>query len=347
MKTIDLRSDTVSHPSPVMRRAMAEAVVGDDGFHDDPTVRRLEELAARKLGKEGGLLVASGTMGNLVSLLTHTERGDEVILGDQQHIVQSEVAGAAALGRVQLRTVPSGPRGELDPAQVAALIRPENVHFPTTALVCMENTHNRRNGAALSRAEMAPVAQVARAHGLAFHIDGARIFNAAVALGVDAAELVADADTVQFCLSKGLACPIGSMIVGSGEFIRRARRYRQMVGGTMRQSGILAAAGIVALDEMVDRLAEDHANAAALARGLATIPGIVCDPDVVETNILYYEVTTMPAAEFTARLAERGVLAGGGRMVTHYGISATDIADALGAIRAVIAQRAPAPSLAG
>lgn len=343
MKVIDLRSDTVSHPSPAMRAAMVAAEVGDDGFGDDPTVKRLEALAARKLGKEAGLFVASGTMGNLVALLTHTERGDEVILGDQQHILLSEVAGAAALSRVQLRTVPNGPRGELDSERVAALIRPENVHFPTTALVCIENTHNRCNGAALSRAEMAPVAAVARAHGLKFHIDGARLFNAAVALNVDPAELVADADSVQFCLSKGLACPIGSLLVGSGEFIGRARRYRQMVGGTMRQSGVLAAAGIIALEEMIERLREDHANARLLAEGLASIPGITCDPSVVETNILYFQVTAMPPAEFGACLKDAGVLVGGNRMVTHYGITAADIADALEQIRRVVA--APAPAL--
>jgi threonine aldolase len=341
VKIIDLRSDTVTHPSAKMRRAMAEAEVGDDGFGDDPTVKQLEALAARKLGKDAGLFVASGTMGNLVSLLTHTERGDEVILGESQHILLAEVAGAAALGRVQLRTVPNGPRGQLDPAHVAALIRPENVHFPTTALVCMENTHNRCNGAALSREEMAPVAAVARAHGMRFHIDGARIFNAAVALQVDPAELVADADTVQFCLSKGLACPIGSMIVGTGEFIERARRYRQMVGGGMRQVGVLAAAGIVALEEMVDRLAEDHTHARALARGLAATPGLSCEPELVETNILYYGVTGMPQTEFVTRLKDAGVLVGGNRMVTHYGITAQDIDDALERIRKV-AVAAPA-----
>jgi threonine aldolase len=342
MRTIDLRSDTVSQPSPAMRDAMASADVGDDGFADDPTVARLEALAARKLGKEAGLFVASGTMGNLVSLLTHADRGQEVIVGEQCHILLAEVAGAAALGRVQLRTVPNGPRGQLDPEQVKAVIRPANVHFPNTAAVCIENTHNRCNGAALSRAEMAPVAAVAHAAGLALHIDGARIFNAAVALGVDPADLVADADTVQFCLSKGLACPIGSMIVGSGEFIHRARRYRQMVGGTMRQSGILAAAGIVALEEMVDRLAEDHANAKALARGLNAIPGISCNAEVVETNILYYAVEG-GMADFTARLAAEGVLVGGNRMVTHYGITAADIDDALERIRRVaVAMPVPA-----
>ncbi len=340
MKIIDLRSDTVTHPSPRMREAMATAVVGDDGFGDDPTVKRLEALAARKLGKEAGLFVASGTMGNLVSLLAHTQPGDEVIVGDQSHILLAEVGGAAALGRVQLRPARNGPRGELDPEEVRALIRPENVHFPTTTLVCMENTHNRCNGAALGRAELASVARVAHAHGLAFHLDGARIFNAAVALRVDPAELVADADSVQFCLSKGLSCPIGSVIVGSGEFIQRARRYRQMVGGTMRQVGVLAAAGIVALEEMVDRLAEDHANARRLARGLAAIPGIRCNPDVVETNILYYSLEQMSPDVFVARLRERGVLVGANRMVTHYGISAQDIDDALEIIAAVL--RTPA-----
>jgi threonine aldolase len=336
VKIIDLRSDTVTHPSPAMRQAMYEAEVGDDGFGDDPTVKRLEVLAARKLGKEAGLFVASGTMGNLVALLTHTEKGDEVILGEQQHILLAEVAGAAHLGRVQLRTVPNGPRGQLDPAQVKALIRPENVHFPTTSLICMENTHNRCTGAALSPEEMAPIAQVAREHGISFHIDGARIFNAAVAQEINPAELVADADTVQFCLSKGLSCPVGSLIVGSGEFIQRARRYRQMVGGTMRQSGVLAAAGIVALEEMIGRLAEDHANAKRLAQGLASIPGVTCNPEVVETNILYFGVTAMPPAEFNARLKDAGVLAGGNRMVTHYGITAEDIDETLERVQRVV-----------
>ena len=334
MLSIDLRSDTVTQPSPAMRAAIAEAEVGDDGFGDDPTVKRLEALAARTLGKEAGLFVASGTMGNLVALLAHTERGDEVIVGEGQHMLGSEVAGAAALGRVQLRPLPNGPRGELDPARVAATIRSINVHYPNTAAVAMENTHNRCNGSALSRAEMAPVAQVAHEHGLAFHIDGARIFNASVALGVDPAELVADADTVQFCLSKGLACPVGSLVVGSGAFIARARRYRQMVGGTMRQVGVLAAAGIVALEEMIDRLAEDHATAKQLATGLARIPGVTCDPSVVETNILYYRVDE--PERFVARLKDEGVLVGAGRMVTHYGVTARDIDDALEAIHRVM-----------
>lgn len=335
MTPIDLRSDTVSQPSPAMRTAMASACVGDDGFGDDPTVHELEERAAALLGKEAGLFVSSGTMGNLVALLAHTEAGNEVILGDQQHIVLAEVAGGAMLGRVQLRTVTNGPRGELPVSAVQALIRPSDVHFPNTALVCMENTHNRRNGAALSRADMAPVIEVAHAAGLPVHIDGARIFNAAVARGVAPAELVADADTVQFCLSKGLACPIGSMLVGPAAFIHRARRYRQMVGGTMRQAGILAAAGLVALEEMIARLAEDHANARLLARGVAAIPGLECDATAVETNIIYYSVHCGAATEFVRRMAERGVLVGGGRMVTHYGVEASDIETVLGAAHEV------------
>ncbi|MFN8557633.1 MAG: low-specificity L-threonine aldolase [Dehalococcoidia bacterium] len=344
MPPIDLRSDTVSHPSPAMRLAMSTAAVGDDGFGDDPTVKALEALAARRLGKEAALLVASGTMGNLVALLTHAERGNEVIVGDRSHILRSEVAGAAALGRIQLRPLANGPRGELDPAQARATVRAVDVHFPTTALICLENTHNACNGAALSRADMAPIAAVARAAGIAFHIDGARIFNAAVALGVDPADLVADADTVQFCLSKGLACPIGSLIVGSGEFIGRARRYRQMVGGAMRQAGIVAAAGIVALEEMVDRMAEDHANARRLAEGLASIPGVVCDPSVVETNIIFYSVSGPAASGFVERLRGRGVLVGVNRMVTHYGITAAHVADALEAIRAAVHEPALVPA---
>ena len=338
MAVIDLRSDTVSQPSPAMRTAMVTAPLGDDGFGDDPTIRRLEALAAAKLGKDAGLFVMSGTMGNLISLLAHGDRGSEVIVGDRSHILRSEVAGAAALGRIQLRVATNGSRGQLDPAEVTGLIRAANVHYPDTAAVCLENSHNSCNGAALSRAEMAPIAAVARSHGLALHIDGARIFNAAVAQSVTPAELVADADSVQFCLSKGLACPIGSLIVGSGAFIERARAYRQMVGGTTRQGGVLAAAGIVALEEMIDRLAEDHRTARMLAKGLNDIDGISCDESVVETNILYYQLHGISTAEFSQRLAARGILLGGGRMVTHYGITATDIADALEAMRAVLNQ---------
>jgi threonine aldolase len=237
--------------------------------------------------------------------------------------------------------LPNDARGRLDPDQVAATIRGENVHFPTTALVCIENTHNRCGGAALGPEEIAPVAAVARERGVALHIDGARIFNAAVARGVPAADLVAAADSVTFCLSKGLACPVGSLLCGDADFIARARRNRKMLGGGMRQAGILAAAGLVALDTMIDRLAEDHANARALARGLAELPGIEIDPDAVETNILFLRTTDEPAPALSRRLAEVGVLANAGgassiRMVTHYGIERADIDEALARISRLV-----------
>jgi threonine aldolase len=333
---IDLRSDTVTHPTPAMREAMYRADVGDDVYGEDPTVNRLEALAAERLGKEAAVFVTSGTMGNLVALLAHAGRGDEVIVGDKSHTLVSEVAGAACLGSIQLRSVHNDDRGRLDAEEVRATIRGENIHYPGTVLIAMENTHNRCNGAALSAAEMHPIAVLAHEHGIPFHIDGARIFNAAVALNVRPADLVREADSVQFCISKGLSAPIGSLIVGDGEFILRARKFRKMVGGGMRQVGIIAAAGIVALEEMVDRLAEDHANAQALAEGLAGIPGVHVDPSVVETNIIFYEVSGVELPDFVARLRQRGVLVGPGRMVTHYGVSRTDIEDVLDAVRSVV-----------
>jgi threonine aldolase len=334
-KRIDLRSDTVTHPTPAMREAMFRAEVGDDVYGEDPTLNRLERQAADRLGKEAAVFVTSGTMGNLVSILSHTSRGDEVIVGDKSHILNSEVGGSACLGSVQLRSVRNDRRGLLDPAEVRSTIRSEDLHFPRTALVCLENTHNRCNGAALSAGEMHPVAAVAHERGLALHLDGARIFNAAVALGCQPADLVREADSVQFCLSKGLSAPIGSLIVGDDAFIERARKYRKMVGGGMRQVGVIAAAGIVALDEMVDRLAEDHATARRLARGLASIAGIVVDADAIETNILFYSLRGIPPSDFVARLRERNVFVGPGRMVTHYGITTEDIDAILDEIRTV------------
>jgi threonine aldolase len=324
-----------------MREAIYRAEVGDDVYGEDPTVNRLEALAAERLGKEAAILVTSGTMGNLVSLLAHAGRGDEVIVGDKAHTLVNEVAGAAALGSIQLRSVRNDERGRMDPAEVRATVRGENVHFPRTVLITLENTHNRCNGSALSYEEMHPIAEIAHEHGIPLHIDGARIFNAAVALGVKPADLVREADTVQFCISKGLSAPVGSLIVGSGEFIRRAHKARKMVGGGMRQAGIIAAAGIVALEEMVDRLAEDHANAKALARGLAAIPGVKINPDVVETNILFYSLEGVAISEFVARLRERGIFVGGGRMVTHYGITREDVDDVLEEARTVIQSLEP------
>ncbi|BBO71879.1 threonine aldolase [Desulfosarcina alkanivorans] len=309
MDIIDLRSDTITRPTPAMRKAMADAEVGDDVFKEDPTVNRLEEMAARRMGKPAALLVGSGTMGNLVSQLAHCGRGDETLLGDQSHVFFYEQGGASALGGIHPRTLPNEKDGTIAPETIEAAIRPDDVHFPQSRLVIVENTHNRCSGTPLTAAYTATVGRLARRHGLKLHIDGARIFNAAVSLGVDAAELAAPADSVTFCLSKGLAAPVGSVLCGDEDFIARARRMRKSVGGGMRQAGIIAAAGIVALTEMVDRLAEDHANARTLAVGLAGIPGLGIDPDAIATNIVYFRVTAkgLDAPAVVARLGESGV----------------------------------------
>lgn len=339
-RVIDLRSDTVTLPTAEMRQAMAEAELGDDVFGEDPTVNRLERVAAERMGKEAALFVASGTMANLVSLLAWCGRGDEAIVGSEAHILHYEVAGAAGLGGIQLRAVRNDERGMMDPAEIEATIRGENIHFPRTALVCVENTHNRCGGAALSPEDTASVADVAHRHGVPVHLDGARVFNAAVALGVPVTELTRDVDSVSFCLSKGLSAPVGSLVCGSADFVARARKMRKMVGGGMRQAGVIAAAGIVALETMVERLAEDHENARLLARGLASIPGIVIDPAKVQTNIVIFAVTSMNPADFARRLRDRGVLTtaigyGRLRMNTHYGITRVDIEEALERVRAV------------
>lgn len=340
-QAVDLRSDTVTLPTPEMRRAMAEAELGDDVFGEDPTVNRLEELAAERLGKEAAVLVTSGTQGNLVGVLSHTQRGDEVIVGDQAHIYHYEVAGAAVVGALQLRPV-RNVDGMLDPDEVEAAIRPPNVHHPRTSLVCIENTHNRNGGAVLDASQIHAIAAVAHRHGISVHLDGARIFNAAVALGVDVRTLAAEVDSVTFCLSKGLAAPVGSVLCGSKEYVETARKYRKMLGGGMRQAGIIAAAGIVALNTMVDRLAEDHENARVLAEGLADLPGVVLDPKKVRTNIVIFDVTApIGASGLVAGLRERGVLcnvAGPGRirMVTHFGIARADVQRAVVAARDVL-----------
>ncbi len=331
-RIIDLRSDTVTHPTPAMREAMAQAEVGDDVFGEDPTVQRLEGMAAELMGKEAAVFVASGTMGNLSCLLSHCERGDEAIVGNEAHVLHYEVAGAAGLGGIQLRTVPNDARGMLDLEAVEATVRGQNIHFPRTALVCLENTHNRCGGGVLTPEETAEVARLAHGHGVAVHLDGARIFNAAVALGVRAAELAAEVDSVTFCLSKGLSAPVGSLVCGSADFVARARKARKILGGGMRQVGVIAAVGIVALETMIDRLAEDHENARALAQGLAGIPGVRIDPESVQSNIVVFDVNDGTA--FQRHLREAGVLTtafgpGRVRMVTHYGISGGDIAEAL------------------
>lgn len=340
MKVIDLRSDTVTLPSPAMRRAIAEAELGDDVFGEDPTVNRLEAMAAEAMGKEAALLTASGTQSNLIALLTHCRRGDEVILGDQAHILHYELGGAFALGGLGLRPVPNDEKGRLDLAAVRAAIRGGNVHFPRTGLICVENTHNRCGGTVLSPQDLAAVRALADEHGLPVHLDGARLFNAAVALGVPPARLAAYADSVAFSLCKGLGCPVGSVLCGSREFIAEARRYRKMLGGGMRQAGIIAAAGVYALEHMVDRLAEDHENARLLAEGLAEVPGIELAPPP-ETNIVFLRVKGWDLGRLVACLREAGVLCldegGRLRMVTHYGIQRSDVEEAVRRVRSVVA----------
>ncbi|MBI4201861.1 MAG: low-specificity L-threonine aldolase [Chloroflexi bacterium] len=337
---IDLRSDTVTLPTPEMRQAMFEAEVGDDVYGEDPTVNRLEAMAAQRMGKEAAVLVASGTMGNLVSGLTHCQRGDEAIIGSKSHMLMYEVASLAAFGGVQMRPIANDERGMIDPDQVEAAMRPVNIHQPRTAMVAVENTHNRCSGGVLDSEDVGALAEAAHRHGAKFHIDGARIFNAAVALGIPPSELARPADTITFCLSKGLSCPVGSVVCGSKETIEGVRRHRKMVGGGMRQAGVIAAAGIIALDTMVDRLAEDHENAKRLALGLATLPGIHLNATAIQTNIVIFAVKDRSAESFVEALQSRGVLAGVAergkvRLVTHYGVTAEDVDQALNAVEAV------------
>jgi threonine aldolase len=343
MRIVDLRSDTLTKPTPAMRRAMAEAEVGDDVFGEDPTINRLEEMAAERLGKEAGLFVASGTMGNLVSLLAHCNRGDEIILGDNSHTFYSEQGGSAAIAGIHPRTLKNQPDGKLALKDIEASIRPDDIHHPRSHLIVLENTHNRKNGSPLEAAYMRSVKNLADKYKLNFHVDGARLFNAAVALGVDARELVADADSVSFCLSKGLAAPVGSVICGTSDFIIKARRARKLVGGGMRQAGVLAAAGIVALTEMIDRLAEDHDNARKLAEGLAEMPGLTIDPAMIKTNIVYFETTheDLFEDELIRRLDKEGIkIAAMGprllRAVTYYQITGEDIEFALNAFSKIL-----------
>jgi len=341
--TIDLRSDTVTLPTPAMRRAMAEAEVGDDVFGEDPTTLRLEQMAADRVGQEAAMLVPSGTMANLVCVLTHCGRGDEAILGDQCHSFVYEAGGIAALGSVHPHPIANQPDGTLRLEDIEHAIRPGNVHFPRSRLICLENTHNQCGGRVLRPDYMAGVVDLARRRGLKVHLDGARVFNAAAALGVDVRVLTSAMDSVSFCLSKGLCAPVGSLVCGPKDFVAQARRIRKMLGGGMRQCGVLAAAGIVALEQMVDRLPEDHAHARRLAQGIAQVPGLYVDPGTVETNLVFFEVTaqSMTAQELVTGLDRQGVkvLAVGPRRlraVTHHGIEAGDIDQALDAIRAAI-----------
>jgi len=340
MKTIDLRSDTVTLPSPEMRQAIADAELGDDVFGDDPTVNRLEAMAAEVMDKEAALLTSSGTQSNLTAMLSHCQRGDEVIVGEEAHILHYEAGGAFALGGLGLRPVRNDDQGRLDLEEVRRTIRSRDVHFPPTGLVCVENTHNRCGGSVLSEDDLAAVRGLADAYSLPLHMDGARLFNAAVALGVPASRLARYADSVAFSLCKGLACPVGSVLCGSAEFIARARRFRKMLGGGMRQAGIIAAAGVYALTNMVDRLAEDHENARFLAEGLSSIPGINPAPPP-QSDLVFFTVEGWDLGELARRLGDQGVLclsAGGRiRMVTHYGIERSDVEEALVRVRELMA----------
>jgi len=328
MDWIDLRSDTVTHPTPEMRRAMAEAEVGDDVLGDDPTVNQLEALAAEMLGKQAALFVASGTMGNLAAVLAHCARGDEIILGDQSHTFINEAGGVSALGGVHPRTVPNEPDGTIALEHLRSAIREDDIHYPVSRLILLENTQNRCSGAALSAEYTRQVADLAARYGLRLHLDGARIFNAAAAEGVSAAELAGPADSVTFCLSKGLCAPAGSLLCGEVEFVGQARRIRKQLGGGMRQAGILAAAGIVALETMPGRLQDDHRRARQLGERLRGIPGIRLEVDPPPTNMLYLRFG--PEARMNAVQLEEAVSAEGirlsardaarMRLVTHYWI---------------------------
>ena len=346
MATIDLRSDTVTKPSTEMRQAMADAEVGDDVYGEDPSINELQQKAADLLGKEAGLLMASGTMSNLVAALTHCKRGDEIIMGDQAHMFWNESAGASALAGAQLRLVPNDSQGRIDLDDLKNAIRPKgNVHMPPTTLICLENTHNRCSGGVLTPDDTKKVADIAHEAGAKVHLDGARLFNASVSLEVPPAALVQDVDDVSFCLSKALSCPVGSILCGSHDFIEGAHKWRKMVGGGMRQAGVLAAAGLVALDNMVERLADDHSNAKRLAEGLANIQGISVDPTSIQTNIVIFEISESAgnADDVINELANEGVLVTypgqqSLRMVTHRHISASDIDEALSRVAKVMTQ---------
>lgn len=338
-RTIDLRSDTVTLPTDEMRDAIARAALGDDVYGEDPTVNQLERIAAAIMGKQAAMLVPSGTMGNLAALLTHCPRGTKAMLGAQAHTYVYEGGGAAALGGVVMTPIQNGSGGELDLDHLRdELERPPDNHFAAPALVALENTHNLCAGAAVDLSHAAAVAELAHGHSLPVHLDGARIFNAALALETTADRIASLADSVSFCLSKGLACPVGSLLCGSTEFIAKARRVRKVLGGGMRQAGIIAAAGIVALHTMIDRMAEDHLNARALAEGLSLIAGVEVRPVKRRTNMVVFDIarSAEAAAAFAASLRNRGVLVGARgttafRAVTHYGISRADVDRAVAA----------------
>ncbi len=338
---IDLRSDTVTSPTAAMRQAMANAAVGDDVYEEDPTVKELERLGARLTGKESGLFVSSGTMGNLVAVLTHCQSGQEIYLDKESHIYFYEAGGMSALGGFIPRLVDSG-SDLYNPVALEAAWRPENIHFPTPGLLCLENTHNRSGGKVIGVDRMKEAALWARNKGLPVHLDGARIFNAAYAMNLEVKELTTEVDTAMFCLSKGLGAPVGSLLVGSEEWIAKARKWRKMVGGGLRQVGVLAAAGLVALEQR-EQLLEDHKLAKLLAKGLTNIKGISVDLSAVDTNIFMADLEDerQDAYKFAASLAEAGLLANAVtssrmRFVTHYDVNEEQIDEAINIAEKVI-----------
>lgn len=334
MNQIDLRSDTVTLPTERMRAAMAEATVGDDVYGEDPTVNRLEAMAAERTGQESALFVPSGTQSNLLALLSHCERGDEYIVGQMAHTYRYEGGGAAVLGSIQPQPLDFGADGTLDLEAVARLVKPDNIHFARTRLLCLENT---QAGRVLPLDYLDAARAFVDARGLGLHLDGARVFNAAVKLGVPVDRITRRFDSVSFCLSKGLGAPVGSVLCGTAALIQRARRWRKVVGGGMRQAGIIAAAGIVALEEHVDRLTEDHANARALAEALAQVEGLAVDPAAVQTNMLYVSLPRGDASSFAAHMRRHGILVSADnpiRMVTHLNFRGDDIPAVVAAARA-------------
>ena len=340
---IDLRSDTFTHPTQSMRDAMAAAEVGDDVFQEDPTIKKLETLSAEKTGKEAALFVPSGTMGNLISVLSHCSRGDEILLGDRCHISLYEVGGVSALGGVHPRTLPNNCDGTISLDLLEKGIRHSDIHSPSTRLICLENTHNFCQGTPLSPDYMTTVADLASNYGLKIHLDGARVFNAAVALKIPVAKLTEKVDSVMFCLSKGLSAPVGSLVCGSSDFIDNARKMRKMVGGGMRQAGHLAAAGLVALQELVDRLQEDHENAKLLARGIACLDGIEVDETRVKTNIIFFNLTGMEGETFIDQLEKKQIkllMTGEGvfRAVLHREVSKEQVQTVIETIGSILAK---------
>ncbi len=340
---IDLRSDTVTLPTLEMHEAMFYAELGDDVFGDDPTTIKLEKYSAELMGKEAAVFVPSGTMGNLISMLSHCQRGDEVILGDKSHMFLYEAGGMAVLGSIQPHILKNNEDGTIDISLIKDAIRQDDIHYPRTRVVCIENTHNYYYGSPIPADYIAKVAEVVKENNLFFHLDGARIFNACVALEIDIKEFTKHVDSLMFCLSKGLSAPVGSVLCGSSEFINKARRNRKLLGGGMRQTGILAAAGIVALEDMIERLIEDHINAQKLADELEKFDVIDIDPSLVKTNIIYFTLDNSKISDenFLSSLEERGVMIlnlgqSKFRLITHHGISADDIEKTVYAIGMVV-----------